>query len=260
MSDTDKPGEAVDTQPTPQAESTASDSATENKATDTPADGQADAGKNEDAKSDAAPKGEPAKNSGEPQEFKPKSRNSAKQRIEQLARENAALRKQVNTSATKPPAPKDANDEGDPQPDEAPAPADDPKDISSEVARQLKPVLDQHRQQVDDTELAELFTGENAGKRAAYESRIRDAWKLEQYKDLAASDLLKLLDYDTALANAKTQAVEEYKKAQKDAQESSGAGNSNTLNRTGEGGKPIDQMSDEEFIAHNNKIKAGLTT
>jgi hypothetical protein len=94
-----------------------------------------------------------------------------------------------------------------------------------------------------------------------YEPKIREAWKLEQYRDLAASDLLKVLDYDTALANAKAQAVDEYKKAQKEAQESSGAGNNNSaINRSGKGGKAAAEMTDEELIKHNDRVKAGLTS
>ena len=120
-------------------------------------------------------------------------------------------------------------------------------------------MLSQHRNQVDDTELAELFAGDNASKRPVYEPKIREAWKLEQYRDLAATDLLKILDYDTALANAKTQAVDEYKKAQKEAQESSGAGNNSNINRTGKGGKGA-QMTDEALIELNNRVKAVLAT
>jgi hypothetical protein len=259
MSNTDKSGEAVDTTTTtPEAAPTASESTTEIKATDTPADGQADAGKDAEKQSDKPDKGTTPQDSGA-QEFKPKSRNSAKQRIEQLARENAQLRKQVGTKPAVAAKGEDG-DNGDPQPDDNEPVAPEPKDISSEVARQLEPVLAQHRNQVDDTELAELFTGDNAGKRAEYEPKIRDAWKLEQYKDIAAADLLKILDYDTALANAQTQAVEAYKKAQKEAQESSGAGNNNTINRTGKGGKGASQMTDEELIEHNDRVKAGLAT
>jgi hypothetical protein len=258
MSEPDKPGEAVDnTTAAPTAEPTATDSATENKATE-PANGQADAGKKEEAKpSDKSHEGTPPPNSGE-QEFKPKSRNSASARIKQVVSERDDWKSKYEALAAKQ-AGKEGDD-GDPQPDDNKPNATDPKDISSEVARQLEPVLSQHRQQVDDTELAELFAGDNAGKKAVYEPKIREAWKLDQYKGLAASDLLKILDYDTAVANAKRQGVEEFKKAEQEAREASGAGNNNTINRTGKGGSPAAQMTDEELIAHNNRVKAGIVT
>ncbi len=95
-----------------------------------------------------------------------------------------------------------------------------------------------------------------------YEGQIRKLWNLPQYKDVAASDLLNMLrgkEMEQTITQAKQQAIEEFKQAQKEAKESSGSGSTNTSNRTGKGGKSINDMTDEEFRQHNERIKAGLT-
>lgn len=192
-----------------------------------------------------APEGEQKQ---EQKEFKPVSRRSAEFRIKQLAKENAELKKQAK------PAPQDEGDEDA---------GDDPKPnisalVAEEVERRLNPVLSQHTKTADDGEINEFFSGDKAAEKAKYEEPIRNAWKLDQYKELAASDLYKILNFDEAIASAKAQAIEEYKKAEKEAKESSASGSSNTINRTDKSGNDILNMSSEEFQKHNERIKAKL--
>lgn len=186
------------------------------------------------------------------QEFKPVSRRSMVYRIQKLAAENTKLKQQTQNN----PAQQDQGDE-----DAGDDPSQEKPDISAlvaqEVERRLHPVLSQHTKTTDDSEINEFFSGEKATEKAKYEEPIRNAWKLDQYKELAASDLYKILTFDEAIANAKAQAIEEYRRADKEAKESSASGSSNTSNRTGNGGKSLAEMTDEELIAHNNQIKAG---
>jgi hypothetical protein len=206
------------------------------------------------------PSGEPEKpkESGPQQDFKPTSRRSAQYRIQQLTRQKNELEEE-NARLKGTPA-KQEPDEGTPQfGDEPQLKAPDVSEaVRREAARILDPVLSQHRQSADDQEISELFSGDLKDQRATFEPKIRDAWKLDQYKDLAAGDVFKILNYDSALANAQVQAVEDYKKAVKEAKESSASGTSNTINRHDQGGNPALNLTDEEFIKHNEKIKAGL--
>jgi hypothetical protein len=210
----------------------------------------------EEAKPAASPEsGAPDKPQDQAQESKPQVRRSAQYRIQQLASERDEWKAKYE-AATKA---QNDQDRGEPNPDDIqqqPQP-DISNQVSKEVERRLEPVLSEHRQTADNQEINELFSGELAAKRAVYEPKIREAWKLDQYKDLAARDILRILDYDAALRQAKQQAIEEFKKAEKEAQESSGSGSNNISNRSGSGGKSVDQMTDEELVEHNNRVKAG---
>lgn len=225
MSDETQQGEALPVEQ-PSAEDTAADSQPVEQPVSQAPEGQPA----EPAKTEPSPAaGEPAKpqEPGPKQEFKPSSRRSAQYRIQQLADENRELKRQL---AGRQPQ-QDPEIEGDPQPTEQP---DINKQVSEEVNRRLDPVLNVHRQAADDQEISELFSGDNASKRASMEPRIREAWKLDQYKELAASDVYKVLNYDADLAAARVQAVEEYKKAAKEAKDSSGSGASARKNSSGE--------------------------
>lgn len=188
-------------------------------------------------------------------EVKPTSRRSAQFRIQELVRENNELKKQV--------APKEeAFDEwGNPKPatEETPDPKYTKLEAEIEALKGLvKPVMTSTQKAADDTELSELFTGEKASEREKYEESIRKMWEQPQYKDLAAVDLYKIATFDAAIANARTQAIEEYKKAEKEAKENSSSGSSNTSNRTGKDSKSVWDMTPEEFQKHNEQVKARL--
>lgn len=185
-------------------------------------------------------------------EQKPQSRRSAAYRIQELVRENNALKKQV--------APKEEMVDEWGNPIEPTEDKPDPKYAKLEADIEqlkglVKPVMTSTQKAADDAELGEIFAGK-ADERAKYEEPIRKMWELPQYKDLAAADLYKIATYDDAVANAKAQAVEEYKQAVKEAKESSASGSSNTSNRSGNS-RPIANMSDEELLAHNERVKAG---
>lgn len=193
----------------------------------------------------------------EPQDVKPEtkplSRRSAQFRIQQLVDENKELRKQV-----KPVQQEQDEWEETPQEDEQPNIA---SLVAKEVERRLNPVISESTKTADDSEINELFSGDRASERSKYEGKIRDMWKLPQYKDVAATDLYAIAtqsDIATKIAQAKFDAIEEYKKAVIEAKESSASGTSNTSNRTGKGGKSINDMPDEEFRQHNERVKAGL--
>ena len=183
-------------------------------------------------------------------EYKPTSRRSAAYRIQELVRENNALKQQVI------PKTETVDEWGNPEP------AGDPPDpkyakLEAEIEQlkgMVKPVMTNTQKAADDTELSELFTGK-ADERAKYEEPMRKLWELPQYKDLAAQDLYKIATYDEAIAQAKTQAIEEYKKAEKEAKESSASGSSAT-NRTGKTEKTAWDMTDEEFKAATDKARA----
>lgn len=181
------------------------------------------------------------------QESKPLSRRSAAYRIQQLVEENKTLRQQVK--------PKEQNEwEEDTQTDDKP---DIQALIAKEVEKRLNPIVSESTKTADDSEINELFSGDKAAERSKYEPAIREMWKLPQYKDVAASDLYKIASFNDAVQAATQRAIEEYKKAEKEAKESSASGTSNS-NRTGKGGKSITDLSDEEFAARNERIKAGL--
>lgn len=240
MSDSDQPAEGVPkAQPEAPAETPAADSQPEN---------QTSQASSEPAKEPAQPAaGEPAKptESKAQEDSKPKSRRSAEFRIGQLTAQRDEWKTKYEELIKN-----KGGDEGDPPPSDPP---DISKQVEAEIDKRLKPVLSQHSQAADDGEINELFTGANAARRSEYEPKIREAWKLDQYKDMAASDLLKLFSYDSDLAKAKLDAVEEYKKAQKEARESSGSGASARSNNSGE--KSAWDLSDEEFKAQQNKLR-----
>jgi hypothetical protein len=228
------------------AETTAAESQTVEQTT-TPAEGE------QTATEAAASTGDKStsENKDAKQEFKPVSRRSAQFRIQQLNNRVKEL------EATQKPKEQEEGDEdaGDDQPQDKP---DISALVAQEVERRLNPVISEHTKSADDAELNELFAGDKASERSKYEEPIRNAWKLDQYKNLAAADLYKIATYDEAVANAKAQAIEEYKKADKEAKESSASGSSNTSNRTDKGGKSVWDMSPEEFQKHNEQIKAKL--
>lgn len=189
-------------------------------------------------------------------EPKPLSRRSAQYRIQQLVQENQELKKQQNPKQEQ----DDWEDEGasdDPKPKQP----DISELIAKEVERRLNPVMSEHSKTADDGEINELFSGDKAADKDKYQGKIRELWNLPQYKDVAAADLYKIAKFDelqTSIPAIQQQAVEEYKKALKEANESSASGNSNNSNRTGKGGRSINDMTDEEFRQHNERVKAGL--
>lgn len=241
-------------QDTSSAEATAAESQTEQKATGNETQ---DAGNQtgDQSKQDAnASTGEQKPSAQDAKtEQKPQSRRSAQFRIQELVRENKELRQQQN-------APKQAAVDEWGNPIEPTEDKPDPRYTKLEAEIEalkglVKPVMTNSQKAADDGELSELFTGKPE-ERAKYEESIRRMWELPQYKDLAAQDLYKIATFDDAIANAKAQAVEEYKQAVKEAKESSASGSSNTSNRTGNS-RPIANMSDDELLAHNERVKAG---
>lgn len=185
-------------------------------------------------------------------ETKPLSRRSAAYRIQQLTRENRELKQQQ-----KPVQQEQDEWEENPQEDEQP---DIASLVAKEVEKRLNPVISESTKTADDSEINELFSGDRASERSKYEDKIRDMWKLPQYKDVAAADLYAIAtqsDIATKIAQAKLEAIEDYKKAVIEAKESSASGTSNTSNRTGKGGKSVNDMTDEEFRQHNERVKAG---
>jgi len=222
MSDTDIPAEGTsEIVPGAPAETPAADSEPVEQTTPPAAEGQP---QETDKPSTAAPgeQGKPQEQAKPQAPQPPMSRRSAKYRIEQLARENAELRKQNGLPAKAAEQP----DEGEPQPTDPQPQPDVAKLVEQEVAKRLNPVMSENSRAADDAEINELFTGSLATQKAEFEPKIREAWKLPQYKDLSAADLYKVLTYDAELAKAKLAAVEEFKKAGKEAKESSGSGTS----------------------------------
>src|SRR5581483_2102849 len=96
----------------------------------------------------------------------------------------------------------------------------------------LKPIVDDLSKNADETELKEFFSGDMAAHKSQYEDRIRESWNLPQYKDLAASDIFKILDYDSLIERVSAEAIEVYKQAEKEAKEQSSGGTS-SANRSG---------------------------
>lgn len=188
-------------------------------------------------------------------EVKPTSRRSAAFRIQELVRENKELKQQQIA-----PKQNEVDEWGNPiEPTEE---KPDPKYAAleskiSQLEGLVKPVMTNTQREADDRELSEVFTGKPEEK-AKYEDSIRKMWELPQFRDLAASDLYKIATFDEAITSAKAQAIEEYKQAEIEAKEASASGSSNTSNRTGGAAKSIADMSDEEFLAHNERIKAGV--
>lgn len=236
-------------------EQTTVDSQSETQAQDSNANSTEQAGENQEGqaegKAETASTGDKSKSEDQDskQDSKPLSRRSAAYRIQQLVKENDQLKKQIGK-------PSQEQDEWEENPQE-----DDKPNISElvakEVERRLNPVISESTKTADDSEINELFTGDKATERPKYESRIREMWKLDQYKDVAASDLYKIVSFDEAVSSAVSKGIEDYKRAEKEAKESSASGTSNTSNRTGKGGKSVADMTDEEFIQHNERVKAG---
>jgi hypothetical protein len=187
------------------------------------------------------------------QEFKPSFRRSAAHRIQQLAKENAELKRQQQQKPNEQQREKDDAGDDEDLPPAARKRMDRMEKTIQEIQNQYNPVVSVTEKNADDLEINEFFAGkkEEQGK---YEEPIREMWKLDQYRNLAASDLYKILTFDEAIQSAKAQAIEEYKKAELEAKESSASGNSSTSNRTG---KAVAQMTDEELLAHNDRLKAG---
>lgn len=209
-------------------------------------------GSGEDTKSDADAGDKAGEDAGagdkkpEQKEFQPQSRRSAAYRIQQLAKENKALKDQLAGKGEK----KDEGNDGWKEDDRQ----DDKPDIASlvaqEVEKRLNPVLSQTSEVADNGEINELFTGDRAGERTKYEGKIREMWKLSQYKDVAALDLYKILTYDEAMARGAT-AVKE---ADKEAKKSSTGGHS----ARGKGGeKTAWDLSEKEFKDKMTKLRSG---
>lgn len=201
-----------------------------------------------------APTGEPKQ---EQKEFKPVSRRSAQYRIQQLTRENAELKRQQKPQNTQ----DDTGDENAGNDDDL---SPDAKRRIGTLENQVKELSNAHNsansanaQAADSAELNEVFSGSKAAHRNKYEDSIKKLWEDKDYRGVAAESLFKMLDYDNAIERARAEAIEEYKKAELEAKESSASGSSNTSNRTGNHGKSVADMTDDEFKAHNDRVKAG---
>lgn len=243
------------------AEATAGDSATqkEDQATgnEAPNNGTQTTGDQfkQDANASTGDKSQSDQNKDSKQEFKPVSRRSAAHRIQQLARENAELRKNNEKSQQD-----SQDDQGDENAGDDPKP-DINKLVAEAVQAALKPVMTEHTKTADDSEINEFFSGEKASQRAEYEPQIRKLWELPQYKDVAAQDLHAMLvgrNIDLVVSKAVEEALKQAKVAESEAKESSASGSSNISNRTGKDGKSVWDMSSEEFQKHNEQIKAKL--
>ena len=234
------------------AETTAPDSATDQQTTDSnqsSTDEQVENQGKADQAKPAASDTKPSETQGDKQEPKPLSRRSAKFRIQELVDKNKDLQDLLNQR-------NQVDDDGvgehriDDQPNVA-------EIVQQEVKKQVDPIISESSRAADDAEINELFTGQTAD-REKYEGKIRSLWNLPQYKDVAASDLLNMIrgsQMDQLISQAKQAAVEEYKKAQLEANESSARGNSNS-NRTDKT-NDLSNLSDEELLKRNERVKAG---
>lgn len=244
---------AVDSQSSEQTTQSDADSQSQDQSTEQSQSSNPDSGKADPASTGDKSKSE---NQDSRPDSKPLSRRSAQYRIQQLVQENQELKKQQN--------PKQEQDDWEEE-----GASDDPKPkqpdiselIAKEVERRLNPVMSEHSKAADDGEINELFSGDKAADKTKYEGKIREMWKIPFYKDVGAADLYKIAKFDELQASIpaiQQQAVEDYKKAEKEARDSSASGNSNNSNRTGKGGGSINDMTDEEFRQHNERVKAGL--
>ncbi len=238
------------------AEQTAGDSQTQEQTTQSETTSQdASQSGSSETKADAST-GDKSKseNKDAKQEFKPVSRRSAAYRIQQLTKQVKDLKGgQQNSQQQDDTGDEDAGDDT-PQPDISAL-------VAQEVERRLNPVMSEHSKAADDSEISELFTGDRASQRAEYEPKIRELWKLDQYKDVAAQGLHAMLvgrSIDSIVAKAVEAALTQAKEADKEAKESSASGSSNTSNRTGKNGKSVWEMSSEEFQKQNEQVKANL--
>jgi hypothetical protein len=195
-----------------------------------------------------APVTEPSPQDVKPE--KPASRRSAQYRINQLTQQVKELKEQQKPA-------NEWEEPVEPNPEMTALKAE-----IEELRGLVKPVMDNTAKSADDLEISEVFTGDNAADRAKYEARIREMWNDPKapYKDVSASDLYKIAKFDElkgSIESIKQQAIEEYKKAGQEAQESSGLGNSDSSNRTVTGEKSAWDMSEEEFLKVHNKARAG---
>lgn len=173
-----------------------------------------------------------------PKPEKPQSRRSAAYRLQQVLDENRALKQQLGTP-----------------PENGTPPAEDINAmVQSAIKKALEPYQSATTKAADDAELAELYSSRPEAK--AHEAKLREMWGKPQYKDLAASDLLKIADYDSLVERTTKQAIEEYKAAQTEAKKSSTGGNSSS-NRSGKG-KSVTEMTPEEFAEHNAQVMSKL--
>jgi hypothetical protein len=242
----------ADTQATEQSEApveeTTADSQSDNQTQDSSATSTEQAGENQSGNTDASTGDQKQSEQQDSKvDAKPVSRRSAAYRIQQLVEENRTLKQQQKPVQQNEWEDTTAQDD---QPDIASL-------VAKEVERRLNPIVSESTKTADDGEINELFSGDKAAERSKYENSIREMWKLPQYKDVAAQDLYKIASFNDAVTNATAKAIEEYKQAEKQAKESSASGTSNS-NRTGKGGKSVIDMSDEEFLKRNERIKAGL--
>lgn len=216
---------------------------------------QDQAGSDESAKADESDKGkaEPSTaGSGDKEQSEkkdsqdssqPKPRRSSN-RFSQLANENKVL-KEENERLKGTGQNQDSGDDQD---------VENAKAAVEQVAekvfeKRMAPVIEQAKAAEDDKELSEVFVGDRASQRTKYESKIRDMWKLPQYKDVAAEDLYKLISYGDVAAKT----VETVKKASKEAKDSSTGG---TSARKGDKSESAWDLSEKEFQERNNKVRA----
>lgn len=233
------------------------DSQSETQTQDSNASSTEQAGESQDGKANAeadqsastGDKSSPS-NQDSKQDSKPVSRRSAAYRISQLVEENKNLKQQLGKSQEQDEWGQPAQD--DTQPDIQAL-------VDAAVEKRLNPIVSESSKAADDAELSELFSG-NANDRSKYEGQIRSLWNLPQYKDVAAVDLYNMLqgkEMEQRISQAKLEAVEEYKKAEKEAKESSASGSTNISNRT-RSGSDLSNLSDKELLERNEKIKAGI--
>jgi len=242
------------------AEQTAADSQSEQQTTDASHETQEGSEQKQDGKAEPTAAADQSASTGDKSksedqdskvDSKPLSRRSAAYRIQQLVEENKTLREQAKPKEQDP----DAWSE-EPRADEQP---DIAALVAKEVEKRLNPVINESSKTADDGEINELFSGERASERSQYEGKIREMWKLPQYKDVAALDLYAMLrgqSIDAIVSKAVEDALAKTRQADKEAKESSASGNSNT-NRTGKT-KSVADMTDEELLAQNERVKAGL--
>ena len=134
----------------------------------------------------------------------------------------------------------DPQDDGDPQPDE-PKP-DISKQVEEEVDRRLAPVLNEHSKAADDAELTELFTGDLAPERAKYERDHPRTVATAPVQGRRCQRPLQNRCFRRRSLPPESQAVETYKKAQKEAKDSSSGG---TSARKGDKSESAWELTDE---------------
>jgi len=222
-------------------------------ATSTEQSGESQEGKTDNGDADTASTGDKSKseNQDSKPDSKPLSRRSTVYRLKQLVKENNELKQQLKKPVQQ--------DEWEETPQEEESKPDIQALIDAAVEKRLHPVISESSKAADDAEINELFAGQPE-ERSRYESKIRSYWNLPQYKDVAAQDLYNMLrgsEIEQTVTQAKQAAIEEFKKAEREAKDSSASGSTNTSNRTGSQSKNVMEMNDEEFREHNERIKAG---